>query len=514
MAQATFNPAAFVSGSYSSISSQNNPIGKSQTSTSYATITCRTGSRAETYAFWSFDCSSIPNNATIDSVTCVAKCYVSSTSRISTRSVQLYNGTSTAKGSSVTFSNSTSSTQTLNCGTWTRAELNTCYIRVAGTRSTSQTSTSTTLRFYGATLTVTYTEASVQYTITTSCMGEGTIVPSGSSIIEEGNDFTLTITPINIRSNIVALDNGSNVSSQLVRAIDCGITIGKPSGASYGFEEETYNGMSYYAAKNKGISNSLGVAQLNFTVQEGQTGSIEIHYINYAQATYDYMGFGKVDTSIGTSYSSMTTTNCKKICSSNSDNVNSEQTIVYTDIPSGEHYIQIGYRKNSSTNSNLDLGYFRLGNTTGIITGYLNYYTYTVNGVQENHSISVEFIAPVKTQEIWHKSGNIWKEVDTIYYKQNNTWKEVDMFYLKVNNIWHPTSPTPVVQTLLFHAPLTSNMEYKSYLDNTTGNITATDANRASINNSMLKLYSNAQSNFAAYFGILPHNCRHCWKLY
>lgn len=153
---AKFNPASFVSGTYQSISGQTTPIGKSETSTSYATVNLKTGSKASTNAIWSFDCSSIPSNATIVSVSCKAKCYISNTqsSRIATRKIQLYSG-ATAKGSAYTVSNSTTAFN-ITAGTWTRTELQSARIRLDATRGTSSTSTTYYFRFYGATLTVVY----------------------------------------------------------------------------------------------------------------------------------------------------------------------------------------------------------------------------------------------------------------------------------------------------------------------------------------------------------------------
>ena len=152
----TFNPSAFVSGSYQSISNQNNPVGKSETNTTYAQVNLTTGSRATTNAIWKFDCSSIPVDATIISVTCKAKCSINNTqsNRIATRKIQLYSNT-TAKGSAYTVANSTTAFS-ITAGTWTRAELLNARIRLDATRGTSSTSSSYYFRFYGATLTVTY----------------------------------------------------------------------------------------------------------------------------------------------------------------------------------------------------------------------------------------------------------------------------------------------------------------------------------------------------------------------
>lgn len=152
----TLYPSAFLSGQYASISGQNNPVGKGSTSTSYATINLKTGSRAETWAYYKLDTSSIPADAEILEVTCSAKCYISTTtsSRVGTRQVQMFSGT-TAKGSAGTASTSTTAFN-VPCGSWTRTELNDMRIRIYGVRGTSNTSTTYYFRFYGATITIRY----------------------------------------------------------------------------------------------------------------------------------------------------------------------------------------------------------------------------------------------------------------------------------------------------------------------------------------------------------------------
>lgn len=278
----TFNPASFVSGSYSNIQNQNNPVGKSESNTTYATITCTTGSRAQSYAFWAFNCSSIPSDAIINSVSCVAKCYVSSTSYISTRSVQLYKGTSTAKGSSTSFSNSTSSTQTLNCGTWTRSELDSCYIRVAGTRGTSNTSSNATLRFYGATLTINYSYEEIVYEVTSTLATDDidSISPAGITEVNSGEDYILNIYGDSI-NNIKVSDNDIDVTSQLVqKEIPSETTLSKTatsstnsginSGSSYasypvGYTAENPN---VYSSNMYASNNSTGYAEYTFNFSD------------------------------------------------------------------------------------------------------------------------------------------------------------------------------------------------------------------------------------------------------
>lgn len=152
----TLYPSAFLSGQYASITGQNNPVGKGSTSTSYVTINLKTGSRAETWAYYTVDTSSIPADAEIVEVTCSAKCYISTTTtnRVGTRQLQLFTGT-TAKGTAGTVSTSTTAFN-VTAGTWTRSELNNMRVRVYGVRGTSNTSTTYYFRFYGATITIKY----------------------------------------------------------------------------------------------------------------------------------------------------------------------------------------------------------------------------------------------------------------------------------------------------------------------------------------------------------------------
>ena len=155
----TAHPGKYLEGDYSfaSIGNATNPVGKGANNTTYARITLKTGTNAETWVYWPFDLSAIPSNATIDSVSCSAKATVSTTnsSHIKSRTIQLYSGT-TRKGSATDLTNSDTA-HNLDCGTWTRAELQDCRLRMYARRSTLAASTDRYLYFYGADLTVTYT---------------------------------------------------------------------------------------------------------------------------------------------------------------------------------------------------------------------------------------------------------------------------------------------------------------------------------------------------------------------
>ena len=84
-----------------------------------------------------------------------------------------------------------------------------------------------------------------------------------------------------------------------------------------------------------------------------------IQYINYAEASYDYGMFGKLDTTVATSgltasgnssSPSDSTSNYQLAMASNSS---AAQTITY-EVPMGQHYIDIKYGKDDASDSGND----------------------------------------------------------------------------------------------------------------------------------------------------------------
>ena len=116
------------------------------------------GSGTVSKMYYNFDCSSIPTNAEITSVTCQFKGGSQGSTYYSNYTAQLTSGT-TLKGTvqSVSGTNTSPTTVTINGGSsWTREELEDIKILFQVTRGTSNTTTNSTWSFYGATLTVNY----------------------------------------------------------------------------------------------------------------------------------------------------------------------------------------------------------------------------------------------------------------------------------------------------------------------------------------------------------------------
>ena len=207
----TFIPSAYDSGTFTVSGSYPASNGLSNTSsTSYARFTMSTTAQ---YCIYSIGVSGIPSNATINSVTCSVKAAVSSTANTTTRTVQLYAGT-TAKGSAYTLPVSSSTTTfSLTPGTWTAAELQNCKIRFDGQRGGNQ---SRYIMFYGAELTVNYTYTSYNITSTIATDTVDSIDPAGVTAVASGDSYTLAINAASV-DDFKVEDNGVNVTSSLVR---------------------------------------------------------------------------------------------------------------------------------------------------------------------------------------------------------------------------------------------------------------------------------------------------------
>ena len=154
----TLNPSFYDTDDHS-YASMTNPANAytSENTTKYCQINLLTGTEAETWMYFGFDTSSIPAGATIDSVVCTAKTYVNTNvTNVPTREWQLFTGT-TPKGSAVSIPSASAGIDSVSGATWTAAEIANIRLRMYARRGTANVNTSSHIRLYGATLTITYT---------------------------------------------------------------------------------------------------------------------------------------------------------------------------------------------------------------------------------------------------------------------------------------------------------------------------------------------------------------------
>lgn len=367
------------------------------------------------WIIYSFDFSSIPTNATIDSVSVKVYGCRENTTTDSTHvaKIGLYSGT-VLKGSEQEFSNTSNATMTItNVGSWTREELQNAKLRFTvayyGGRIKGITWSVTysipsqyyweyTLSNVSADHTIYVTEAVVippdedptkeYYPITISSINATTTPNKGTTRVESGTSETITITPSDPQLTL-ALDNGVDITSQLVQH---GGTIQDPTvvtatGASYGFNLNSSTG--YYVSQNKGVDKSAAVARVLFNLPVRCL--VTINFINYAEASYDFGVFGNIDTSLNTNYyaagsggATITDENYKLACNTSTYNTSSVQTITY-EIPSGEHYLDIKFSKDDATSSNNDTLQWKITSIEPLESN--NYYTYDLSNINQEHSL-------------------------------------------------------------------------------------------------------------------------------
>lgn len=377
------------------------------------------GSTATIY--YQFDFSDIPSNATIVSMTVRAYGHLESTSNSSeVAELNVYSGT-TAKGTAISYTSTSSQTLTISPGTWTISELKDdprvgFTIGYYGGLTTGITWTveyevpSTGNPYYWE---YTLTNVSADHTIvveqsgpfvppeedptqtyypvTISSINAVTDPHNGTTRVQAGTSETITITPVDPQLTL-ALDNGVDITSQLVAGTPTNTytVTTQVSGASYGFNLNSSSG--YYVSSNNGVAKSASVARLNLDFESSCI--VTIQYINYAEAGYDYGLFGKLDTSVATdgltagsngSSPSDSTSNYQLAMASDST---STQTISYN-VPSGEHYIDIKYGKDDASDSGNDSLQWKVLSIEATSAG--GEYTYTLSNINQKHSLVFVF---------------------------------------------------------------------------------------------------------------------------
>lgn len=410
MAELILNPSSYNSTNSSYTTAQNitNAYADS-TSTTYARFTMKTGSNASSYISYTFDFSSIPASATIESITCVAKARVSSTSYVSTAVAQFYKNT-TAVGTSVSYrSTSTSNTCSLtNTGTWTITDLANLQLRFTASRGTSNTSRAAYIYVYGADLTVTYTLPNK--TVTTTISNGILISPTvANATVNEGEDYIINF-------------NGNNDTFFKSMTVN-GVTV-TPSTANLELPPPSYTITTNYGTYSGALTDMV----------DGDNNSY--WWSSAAQSSGKYILFTFSD-NINLTYFSTYSASSTDYPSS----VNELQ--VSTD---GSTYTTIGTfsDSNTSTFSNLTatgIKYVRIMSTgsnskwlqIGEITLTYSaaslgseYYTYTISNVSENTLVNIIF---GENAAYYFKIDGVWKKVLEVYKKENNTWTSFNYEY-------------------------------------------------------------------------------------
>jgi hypothetical protein len=122
---------------------------------------------------------------------------------------------------------------------------------------------------------------------------------------------------------------------------------------TYGF---ALNASGFYESNNKGKSSSYALCKVTFNLSDAI--SLPITLINYGEAKYDYGIFSEIDKELSND-NGADTTNVFRAYNGANDSSKDEQTLTYN-MPAGEHFIYIKYRKDNSSNSFSDSLQFKI----------------------------------------------------------------------------------------------------------------------------------------------------------
>ena len=137
------------------------------------------------------------------------------------------------------------------------------------------------------------------------------------------------------------------------------------------------NSSGYYESTNKGVNNSYSLCKVTFYVHE--KGNVSFSVINYAEKNYDFGIFSNLNTTLAPTYDADTTNVYKSFKGSSSSGT---QTVTYSNVSTGYHYIYVKFRKDSSQSQNNDSLKFKFsssGYTNYSNAGVSNIYPFTLN---------------------------------------------------------------------------------------------------------------------------------------
>lgn len=153
----------------------------------------------------------------------------------------------------------------------------------------------------------------------------------------------------------------------------------KADGATYGFSESG----GVYTSTNGGVKSSASVARIDMTVSK--TSLLTLSCISNGESQFDYGVIYSIDT-IPTSLTY--TVNDGEVFKSFHSEASATAQTITMEVPEGEHYVYLKYRKDGSNDTSPDMFSFQVvsllpadGSTPGLVPGELNWMTDRVRPV-------------------------------------------------------------------------------------------------------------------------------------
>lgn len=297
----------------------------------------------------------------------------------------------------------------------------------------------------GAEIEVTYTIPNPR-TVTTTLTGSGTIDPSGTQTMYDGDEYALVIEPTNASDEVTATKNGT------------AITLTKHTG---GASEET-NVLGEYTLVSGSFNGSGAPSYFQGLVGKGHdnTQTTSNYYSGgsdvIAVFTYDVPFVGIPDDATITSlymlvngHAESTSNSSEYMCArliSGSTNLSDELNFKSVGTSNSTQTVTANVTPTIAQLKNLKVQ-CRLGYYGGAINGATVYLEYEVSGVYYTYETTISgdmtiavIIGSGSTKKIYVKVNGVWTEYSKIYRKINGSWVEQSDFsslytYLNGNNI-------------------------------------------------------------------------------
>lgn len=398
-------------------------------STDYATITNTYASTSSRYLYLrGFNFDDIPSNAVVSSFTVKIKGYESGLATGVSYAPRLANGTSALSNTTATTNFGTSATTiTIPTGALDWEDIVTygsnftimVYVRRASRNTTGY------FYCYGAEIDVEYTIPNPR-SLNVSLTGNGTVTPSGTSTVYDGNEVEITITPTTKTDTVTVTHNGTDVTSQLVAhgagssmtATPADVTTSAiQSGSSYAEYAVGHSAESPYSSTSNmyASQNTTGYAEYSFDFSAIPSNAVIEEIVVRCHGHRES--------------STISSTYVSQCALYRSGTAISEEV----DFPSTTASIITLEPTTMPTRAQLDNVTVRhfVGYYGGLVTGIsfvvtfstgtgLDHYTYTFT-VSSDATIAVVI-------------GSVAQ--DTMYLKVNGAWVEASAVYKKVNGSW------------------------------------------------------------------------------
>lgn len=432
MATARLIPSTYYlsSTSYLSVSNAANMYANTDSDT-YGTVTnSQTGTSSYYIYLRGFNFDDIPSGAIVNSFSVKFKARESGVSTSSSYRPYMCNNTSTITGTCSAVS-TTATTQTFSGVTadWDTIKGYGSNFGIRFNCRRASRNTTAYMYLYGAEIEVDYTIPNPR-TVTTSVTGSGTIDPSGTDTYYDGDEFELVIEPTNENDTVTATQNGTDITSQLVRHAGGSHSeqnmLGEYTLISGGFNGQ---GASYFQGI---VGNGYDATQTTSNYYSSGSGT---------QAVFQY------DVSFADIPADVTITRLYMMANGHAESTSNSSEYMCVQLKSGSTELSEEYNfKSSGSTSNstqtieattlptvaqleslvveCTLGYYG-----GAINGVTVFLEYTVSGVYYTYATTISGDMTIAVT-----IGSAAK--DTMYVKVSGSWVEATAVYKKVNGVW------------------------------------------------------------------------------